>query len=319
MRPMLATRGGAAPGAIPRGDGWVHEVKWDGMRVLAVLRDGGARLLSRTERDVSVSFPELASLGALHDDLVLDGEVVRMVDGIPSFHGLGERMHVANAAIAQRLAASSPVIYVVFDVLRVDGLDITPLPWSARRAALESLVVKGDHWQVPDVHDDGIALWHATAEQGLEGTIAKRRDAPYRPGVRSDAWLKFPHRATESVVIGGWRAQTGTETRLGSLLVGLPAPDGGLRFAGRVGSGLAGAAGAALLPRLIPYAADDSPFIDPLPRVDAQGAHWLRPELVIDVASLGRGGQGRLRQPSYQGLRADLTPLEILDVLDGGA
>lgn len=312
MRPMLATSGTAAgrDATVPEGPGWVHEVKWDGIRLLAEVRTGTLTLRTRSERDVTAAFPELGPLAGVADDLLLDGEVVAMVDGTPSFSRLVERVHVVSPRTARTLAAARPTTYLVFDLLRLDGHDLTGLPWRRRREALEEVLPPGATWQVPPVFPDGRQLLAATAQQGLEGIVSKRVDAPYRAGERSPDWLKFPHRATASVVVGGWRPQTGS-SRLGSLLVGVPASGGGLRFRGRVGSGLAGRAGQALAQRIAEVAPGPCPFVDEVPRADAAGAHWLTPELVVDVASLGLTGGERLRQPSYKGWRPDLAAEDV--------
>lgn len=311
MRPMLAT----LAEAVPRGPDWVHEVKWDGMRVLADARGGGLTLTSRSGRDVTVSFPELVPLADLFDDMLLDGEVVSLVDGRPSFGALAERMHIGDARRAARAAVAHPVTFVVFDVVRLLGQDLTGQPWSARRALLEQLELDGPRVQVPPVHDDGEGLLAATAEQGLEGIVSKRRSSTYAPGRRSPDWLKLPHRDGISVVVGGWRPEVGA-SRLGAVLVGLPGPTG-WEFVGRVGSGLAGRAGAGLLARLRPLEVTGSPFVGEVPREDATGTTWVEPQVVIDVASLGRSSGGRLRQPSFQRVRTDLTATDLQETSDG--
>lgn len=309
MRPMLATRGRT----VPSGPGWIHEVKWDGMRMLVDVREGRMRLLSRTERDVSAGFPELTGLASAFDDLLLDGEAVALVDGRPSFGALAERIHVGKAARASALSVRVPVTMLVFDVLRLDGADLTGRPLEQRREVLESLGLADASWQVPPAYDDGSMLLDATREQGLEGIVSKRLSSRYHPGRRSEDWLKFAHRPTASYVVGGWRPETGTAgRRLGAVLVGVPGPYG-LSYRGRVGSGLAGRAGQMLLDLLDPLTADDCPFAEEVPAVDADGTVWVRPEVVVDVASLGHTDGGRLRQPSYQGIRRDLTPDEVTD------
>lgn len=306
MRPMLASRGTT----VPNGPGWVHEVKWDGMRVLAEVRDGALRLLSRNENDVTVSFPELRGLGDLGHDLLLDGEVVAMSDGIPTFAALADRMHVSSARKAEALVATNPVTLLVFDVLRLDGRDLSGEPLSVRRASLESLGLADAHWRVPPTYDDGQVLLAATGQQGLEGVVSKKLSSRYQFGRRSKDWLKFPNRPTGSYVVGGWRYETDSVTRLGAVLVGEPGPDG-LRYRGRVGSGIAGREGPRLRELLTPLYADGSPFCDEVPRVDAKGTVWVRPEVVVEVASLGLTDAGRLRQPSYQGVRPDLSPADL--------
>jgi bifunctional non-homologous end joining protein LigD len=317
MRPMLATRGTT----VPSGPEWLHEVKWDGMRVLVEIASGRLRIWSRNENDVTVSFPELQGLAeAVGHDTVLDGEVVAFADGVPSFGALADRMHVANARKAAALVTTRPVTLLVFDVLLLDGTDLTGRPLSERRAALESLELSDVHWQVPVAYDDGAMLMRATAQQGLEGVVSKKRGSLYQPGRRTADWLKFPHRDTGSYVVGGWRLETGSGSRLGALLVGEPGP-GGLSYRGRVGSGIAGKAGQRLLEELAPLHSEASPFCDVVPKVDATGTTWIRPELVVEIASLGVTAAGRLRQPSFLGVRRDLTPdsLTGADDVDGGA
>ncbi len=306
MRPMLASRGTS----VPSGPDWVHEVKWDGMRVLAEVRNGAVRLFSRNENDVTVSFPELAGLAGVDSDLLLDGEVVALADGTPAFSALADRMHVRSARKAQVLVQSNPVTLVVFDVLRLEGRDLTVEPLSVRRAMLESLGLSDVHWQVPATYDDGQMLLDATAQQGLEGVVSKKLGSRYHFGRRTKDWLKFPNRPAASYVVGGWRYETDSDTRLGALLVGAPT-DAGLRYRGRVGSGIAGRVGPRLRELLDPLAADSSPFCDEVPRVDALGTMWVRPEVVVDLRALGVTGAGRLRQPSYQGVRTDLSPADL--------
>lgn len=308
MRPMLASRGAS----VPTGPEWIHEVKWDGMRVFAEVRGGQLRLWSRNENDVTVSFPELAEVGALaaHDDVLLDGEVVAMSGGIPTFGALADRMHVSSAARARALARSNPVTLIVFDLLRLDGRDLTGEPLTVRRAELESLGIGSAHWQVPPAYDDGPMLFSATEQQGLEGILSKRRGSTYVSGRRSNDWMKFPHRPTLSYVVGGWRRETGSDSRLGALLVGQPGAEG-LSYRGRVGSGLTGHKAQQLLELLEPLHTDTSPFCDEVPRVDATGTVWVRPEVVVEIAALGTTPGGRLRQPSYQGVRFDLAPADL--------
>ena len=233
-------------------------------------------------------------------------------DGLPSFGALAERMHVRNARRAAALAESRPVTYLVFDVLRLDGRDLMREPLEVRRAVLEGLGLADVWWQVPQTYDDGVALLDATDRQGLEGVVSKRLASRYHPGRRSPDWLKFPHRATDSVVVGGWRPETTNASRLGAVLVGHPTPEG-LRYLGRVGSGLAGRAAVLLLERLESLRADASPFADTVPRIDADGTTWVRPEVVVDVTALGGTAGGRLRQPAYRGVRADLTVADLLE------
>ena len=315
MRPMLAT-----PGAlIPNGPEWAHEIKWDGMRILADITSGRLALCSRKGNDMTATFPELSSLtgpGMPHD-MLLDGEVVSLDDGLPSFAILSERIHVSNVGRARRLAVIQPVTYLVFDLLRLDGVDLTARALAQRRTVLERIDLAAASVQVPPTYDDGYALQAATLEQGLEGIVSKRLSSRYRPGVRSPDWLKFPHRGSRSVVIGGWRLEKDSASRLGAVLVGAPTRRG-LVYLGRVGSGLAGKQQDRLLESLRGRDVDTSPFVDEVPRIDAQGTRWVRPEIVVEVQSLGLSAQGRLRQPAYHGLRPDLSPDDLRDDLAEG-
>lgn len=306
MRPMLATRGTH----VPTGTEWSHEVKWDGMRILADCSrrssppGPGVRLTSRNENDVTVTFPELHGLSGR--DLLLDGEVVAFADGIPSFGALSDRIHVHKASRAAALAESTPVTFLVFDLVRLDGSDLSREPLSTRRETLQGLELAGASWHVPDTYDDGPMLFEATFQQGLEGIVSKRLSSRYEFGQRSPHWLKFPHRRRASYVVGGWRLEAESADRLGAVLVGQPTAEG-LIYRGRVGSGISGARQRVLRDLLEPLARQTSPFVDDVPRLDALGTRWVEPVLVVEVEALGLSSRRRLRQPSYLGIRGDVT------------
>src|SRR5690606_13612619 len=292
---------------LPSGPEWLFEVKWDGMRLLADVADGRVRLTSRSERDVTASFPELAALTDLVPDVLLDGEVVLLENGVPSFAALAERVH---GPVAPRIAQARPVTFMVFDVLRLYGVPLLERPFAERRATLERL----DLASVPvvslsPIYTDGAALLDATRERGMEGVVAKRRDGVYRPGRRSPSWTKVTHRLAQACVVGGWRPERGGSSRIGALLLGVP--DGSaLRYVGRVGSGLAGDRVQRLLrDRLIP--ADASPFAGPLPRAEAAGVRWCEPQTGGEVAPTGRTAAGRPWHPVFRGVRDDLDPVHV--------
>ena len=305
MRPMLATHGRT----VPVGDAWTHEVKWDGVRALTEVRDGTLRMTSRNENAITVAWPELSTSPYGDRDLLVDGEIIALNDrGVPDFRTLQERMHVRRAAAAERLAQSVPAIYMVFDLLRLDGRDLAQEPLEKRRAALEGLGLDGT-WQVPPAYDDGGMLFEATLQQGLEGVVSKRRTSTYRFGERSPHWLKLAHRHRLSYVVGGWRPQEGTTDRLAALLVGEVTP-AGLLYRGRVGSGIGARQSRALTELVAGLGRADSPFADEVPAIDARGTRWLEPVLVVDIDTHGRGYE-RLRQPSFQGVRSDLSPEDL--------
>ncbi len=309
MRPMLATKGDV----VPTGDEWSHEVKWDGVRILADVSDGTGvtRLGTRNGNDATIAWPDVSPAPMGGRDLLVDGEIIGINDaGVPDFAVIQERMHVRSASTAARLASQVPATFMVFDVMRLDGRDLTVLPLAERREVLAGLDLGG--WQVPPTYDDGVMLHEATLGQGLEGIVSKRLASTYQPGVRSKAWLKFAHRHRFSFVVGGWRPQEGTRDRLASLLVGEPTPDGVI-YRGRVGSGISGAASRLLAAQLDGRGVRASPFADDVPVVDARGTFWVEPFLVVDVDSLNKMPLTRLRQPSYRGIRTDIDAADLIE------
>ncbi|HEY2204698.1 MAG TPA: non-homologous end-joining DNA ligase [Pseudonocardia sp.] len=295
---MLAT-----PGPLPTGADWSYEVKWDGMRLLAEVTPGrGLRLASRTDRDMTRHFPELSGLADVAEDVLLDGEAVLLVGGMPSFAALADRFHRVPTAAE---VAARPVTYMVFDICRLYGVSLLERPLAERRATLARLELDAlPRARMSPVYDDGAALLAATKAQGLEGVVAKRRDSVYRPGRRSPAWVKVPHRRTQDCLVGGWRPERGHPSRIGGLLLGVPGEDGLLRFAGRVGSGVGGdATQRALREWLTP--AEASPFGEALPREDAVEARWCEPTLTVEVSHTGWTDGHRLRQPVLARLRTD--------------
>jgi bifunctional non-homologous end joining protein LigD len=198
---------------------------------------------------------------------------------------------------------------MVFDVMRVDGKDVSNQPLGERRKILRGLGLEHSTWQVPEAYDDGSMLFDATLQQGLEGIVSKRLTSRYRFGERTKDWLKFAHRHRRSYVVGGWRPQEGTTDRLAALLVG-ELTEQGLVYRGRVGSGIGGTASRALTALVAPLGRAESPFDDDVPMIDARGTFWVEPVLVVDVETHGVG-YARLRQPSYRGVRQDLRPGDL--------
>jgi len=311
LSPMLATTG-----ALPVGPGWTYEFKWDGVRVLALFAGGPPELFARSGAVVTAAYPEISDLH-LPEGTLLDGEMVVLdAAGRPSFTSLAERMHVRERGRAARLAASMPVTYMIFDLLFLNGNDYTGLPYLARRERLEELDLAGPRWMVPPAFGDGPATEEAARENHLEGVVAKRTDSVYLPGTRSPDWIKVKFDRTGDYVIGGWRSGA---RKLGGLLVGVPTPDG-LAFRGRVGGGIGAVAEKTLLSRLDPLARRESPFAEgAVPREDAKGAHWVDPQLVVEVRYGNRTPDGRLRFPRFLRLRDDKTPQECAEEDQDGA
>ncbi|MEU4559271.1 non-homologous end-joining DNA ligase [Actinoplanes sp. NPDC023936] len=305
LSPMLATAG-----PLPVGPQWSYEFKWDGVRVLALFGGGPPDLFARSGAVVTAAYPEITDLH-LPEGTLLDGEMVVLdAAGRPSFTALAERMHVRDKTRAARLAVSLPVTYMIFDLLYLDGIDHTGLPYLARRERLEELGLGGPRWMVPPSFGDGAATAAAARENHLEGVMAKRSDSVYLPGHRSPDWVKVKFDRTGDYVIGGWRPGA---RKLGGLLIGVPTA-GGLAFRGRVGGGIGAVAEKELLARLEPLASSESPFAaGAVPREDSRGAHWVRPELVAEIRYGNQTPDRRLRFPRFLRLRDDKTAAECAD------
>ncbi|MGZ6825714.1 MAG: non-homologous end-joining DNA ligase, partial [Mycobacteriales bacterium] len=293
----------ATTGPLPLGDAWAYEVKWDGVRALVAVEGGRVRATSRGGNDVTGSYPELRSLSG--PDALLDGELVALVDGVPDFGALQARMHVRSPSAA--LVAATPVQYVPFDVLHVEGTSLLDRPYDERRAVLSGLQP-----QAPEpFHGDGAALLASTRAQGLEGLVAKRRDSRYLPGRRTDAWVKVKHVRRQSAVVCGWKpGEGGRAGQVGSLLLGVHTTDG-LGYAGHVGTGFTDATLRLLSDRLARLSRPTSPYDGPVPPEHARAVRWVEPELVVDVDFTAWTRDGRLRHPSYKGVRDDLDPREV--------
>jgi bifunctional non-homologous end joining protein LigD len=314
VTPMLAGAG-ALPGDA---DGWSHEIKWDGVRALAYLQPGRIRLESRNLNEITDAYPEvrgiLGDLG-MHEAL-LDGEIVAFgEDGRPSFERLQKRMHVTSPSAVRRLRASTPVVYAIFDLLYLDGHSLMGLTYDERRARLGALSLSGPAWRVPAAHSgSGRELLEATAAQGLEGIVAKRRDSRYEPGRRTGAWVKIKHVDRQELVIGGWLPGEGKrEGRIGALLMGVHdagSDPGPLRYAGRVGTGFSERTLDDLAARLAPLRAD-APAFQPAPKLP-RSAVYVRPELVAEVEFREWTAEGLMRAPSFKGLRDDKAAVEVI-------
>ena len=309
LAPMLAVAGALPSDAVQ----WAYEVKWDGVRVLASVGAGGLVLRSRNGNDVTAAYPELIGLAAAlaGQSAVLDGEVVAFDEqGRTSFGRLQSRMHVRGPSA--ELQTAVPVQLLVFDLLELDGDSLLHRSYDERRAVLDGLDLDGPSWSVPPAFSDGPDLLIATRAQGLEGIVAKRRSSTYSPGRRSDAWLKVKHIRRASAVVAGWKpGEGGRAGRIGSLLLGVQGP-AGLEYAGHVGTGFTAATLARLGELLAPLRRADSPFATPIPRMHAKDAVWVEPVLVAEVDHTEWTRDGRLRHPSYKGLRDDVQAAAVV-------
>jgi DNA ligase D-like protein (predicted ligase)/DNA ligase D-like protein (predicted polymerase)/DNA ligase D-like protein (predicted 3'-phosphoesterase) len=299
LAPMLSTEGSVAN---LKASQWAFEGKWDGYRLLVDADHGALCLQSRRGRDVTREYPQLQALAADLADhhVVLDGEVVALDEsGVPSFSEMQNR------------ARSTRVEFWAFDILRLDGRWLLRAKYRDRRRLLETLA-EGGGLIVPDLLDgDGPEAMEHARKNRWEGVIAKKWESTYQPGRRSSSWIKDKIWNTQEVVIGGWREGTGGRTSgIGALMLGIP-DDGGLHFAGRVGTGFTEKELAKLKSILKPLHTDESPFNTRLPNVDAKGVTFVKPELVGEVRYSERTSDGRLRQPSWRGLRPDKAPEDV--------
>src|SRR5205085_5083561 len=268
---------------------------------------------SRNLNEITDAYPEVRGLlrNVGMRELVLDGEIVAFdSEGRPSFERLQHRMHVSAPSAVKRLAASTPVVYAIFDLLYLDGHSLLELPYSERRKRLEELDLRGPAWRVPSAHGgDGARLLEATAAQGLEGIVAKRLDSRYEPGRRSGAWLKVKNTRRQELVIGGWIPGEGRRTdRIGALLMGYYR-DGDFVCAGRVGTGFTEAKLDELMARLKALKREKSPFTGG-PRLPRE-AVFVEPRLVAEVEFREWTNDGVMRAPSFKGLRDDKEPREV--------
>ena len=307
LRPMLATAG-----PLPPDDGRTFEAKWDGVRALARWDGATFRLHTRSGREATGAYPELAALGASlgATPAILDGEVVALDDaGLPSFQRLQGRMHVASGRAAAALVGTIPVTYLVFDVLHHARRSLLAEPWRARRDVLDDLALAGPSWATPPSFEgEGQGTLAAMRARGMEGVVAKLVDSPYLPGVRSKAWTKVVLTARDDFVVGGWLPGDGRRAGgIGALLLGLPTAEGRLRFVGGVGTGFTDAELRRLEAGLAPTVTPASPFTDKLPGK----AVFVTPTLVVDVEYRERTSGGILRHPSYKGTRVDKAPADV--------
>jgi bifunctional non-homologous end joining protein LigD len=311
---MLATAG-----VLPSDDtGWAYEMKWDGLRVLAHVSAGKVRLTSRTVRDVTGTYPELSGLGEAAsgvEQAVLDGELVAFgADDWPDFESLQQRMNIGSAAQATQLASVIPVSYLAFDLLWLNGVSLLDQPYLRRRESLDGLGLHGSYWQVPPsfTAESGADVQAVSKQHNLEGIVAKRTQSRYEAGRRSPSWRKIKNIRRQEVVIGGWKpGEGGRAGWIGSLLVGVY--DGGdLVYSGHVGTGFTQQTLRLLGEKLAPLRRDSSPFAAEVPPEDARYARWVEPVLIAEVAFGDWTKSGRLRGPSFKGLRDDKDPLEVI-------
>ena len=326
IEPMYASVGHD----VPAGRGWTFEPKYDGVRVLAHVNGNGVRLYTRNGNDKAKQFPEVvAALAKLairvKHGFVLDGEIVALAGrDVARFQALQGRIHSKGAADIAVEAESHPTALVAFDLLVDDGERIMREPWTERRAALEALLDAGRargrgskrddpvarHIRLsPSMRGKGDEMLRKAREAGWEGIIAKRVDAPYQPGERSDDWRKLKIEFEQEFVIGGFTEPRNSREYIGALLLGYFNDDGKLVYVGHTGGGFTRAGLADMHRRLAPLVRKTSPFVEP-PRTN-EPATWVRPSVVVQVKFSEWTDDGRLRQPIFLGVRDDKPARDV--------
>jgi bifunctional non-homologous end joining protein LigD len=288
---------------------WMYERKFDGERCLAYRDRDGVALMTRNRQRVNSTYPELAvALAAQRaTDFVIDGEVVAFDGDTTSFSRLQQRLGVRNPP--KSLIAAVPVVYYLFDVLRVDGNDVRSLPLRERKRVLRAMLSFGGPLRFTTHRVAGAeAYWDKACGRGWEGLVVKRADSPYRSG-RSRDWLKFKCENSQEFVIGGFTDPRGSREGFGALLIGYYDGDGRLVYAGKVGTGFDASTLTTLLQAMAGLEQPKPPFSrGRLPRT---GVHWVRPQLVGQVGFSEWTTAGELRHPRYLGLRRDKDALSV--------
>jgi bifunctional non-homologous end joining protein LigD len=311
------------------GDDWLFEIKWDGVRAISVCLDEETLVLSRNRRDITRTYPELQNLRdrLVALDAVVDGEIVALAGGRPSFERLQSRMNLQNEHEIKRAMKARPIIYVMFDLLYLDGRSLLNEPVEKRKELLDEIAVPNDRVQVSHTESGaGRALFEAARERGLEGIVAKKKGSPYRPGKRTREWQKIKTIHDADFVIGGWsRGEGSRSTTFGAILIGAYDEDDKLVFVGSVGTGFSDAKLEELLPQLKEHEIPDPPFAGGAAAVRAgrfgkpiRDPHWAEPALVARVEYRELTSGWHLRAPSFKGLRTDKSPEDCrLDELPG--
>lgn len=318
LAPMLATASSLEEleSEALADEGWVYEMKWDGIRALAAVEAGRLRLTSRNGNDLTAAYPELQELAEMvSEPVLLDTEIVALDrKGRPDFGLLQKRMKLVRSADIEAMRKKTPVHAFVFDLLNRNGRSLVKLPLSERRAELEEVLHSEDNGTIqlsPIFEVPAAEALAISGDHGLEGIIAKKAEGTYLPGRRSRNWLKVKHAQTQEVVIAGWRPGAGRRSgTVGSLLMGVPA-EGGLHYVGRVGTGFR-ERDLEDLARILSGLERKTTPLDDVPASDARDAHWVTPKLVGEVTFAERTSTGRLRQPSWRGLRPDKEPSDVV-------
>jgi bifunctional non-homologous end joining protein LigD len=308
--PMLAQIGRDKPGALPMGDNWIYEVKWDGVRALCYIQNGQVRMVSRNGNVIDRQYPELSILPhhIKAQTAIVDGEIAALNErGVPSFELLQRRINVADASSVATLARHHPVVFYAFDLLYLDGRDLRGLPLLERKRLLKEVLQPNDVIRYSEHFADGRALFEAAKQQGVEGIVGKKASSFYESR-RSGDWLKYKVHSSDSFLLCGFTE--GERDHFGALVLGTH-DHGKLKWAGNVGTGFDRKAMKAIYDKLAPLAIAKSP-LEPDKNLPKKDVTWVRPELVCEVEFANWTEDGRLRAPVWKGFRPDIDPAEVV-------
>lgn len=301
---------------VPRDRGWTFEQKYDGMRVVAAASARSTRLLTRNGRDKRAQFPEIASaLSALARrlgrSLIVDGEIVALVRGKPAaFQALQSRLHRSRGI--DTVVENAPSAIVLFDILRDGRSNLMRLPLAERRAALEEIVGTGDQTiRLSESSTSGKRMIAKAARARWEGVIAKRLESTYVPGKRSRDWIKLKLQHRAEFVVGGYTDPRQSREHFGALLLGYFDARGKLRYVGNAGAGFSRQTLRELSSQFAKIARARSPFADADAVRSADRVHWIAPRVVVEVKFTEWTADGKLRQPTFLGVRDDKAAKDV--------
>lgn len=284
---------------------WIFEVKWDGTRALCSINDE-ATFINRRGVNITYRYPELQITDSVASPCVLDGEIVVLVQGIPSFSDLQRREHIDDPFKIQVLSTQLPAVYIVFDMLKINDKDLTRTPLLERKRLLQKTVSESERLLIcPYIQEKGEDYFKAVTESGFEGVMAKKKDSIYYPGKRSGYWLKIKKTTTADCIIGGYTQGEGArESTFAALLLGVGCP---LEFVGKVGSGFTEDDLTHLFDLLTQIEIDETPFSAPVP---LDNIHFVKPEYVCEVKYQQITSDNKLRAPVFLRMRYDKNPTE---------
>ncbi len=292
---------------------WIFEVKWDGTRALCYVNDK-MQFINRRGTDITYRYPELETMREdIHcSSCVLDGEIVVLRKGKPSFSDLQKREHTDNTFKIKLLSKQMPVVYIVFDILRLEGTDMVRKPLLERKQIVKETISESSRIMLcPFIEEKGKQYFEVVTEEGFEGVMAKRKDSLYYPGKRSDAWLKIKKTKTIDCVIGGFTEGEGVrKDYFGALLLGVNQP---MQYIGKVGTGFTEKDLLKIYGLLKDVETGVNPFMNEIPM---ENVHFTKPVYVCEVKYLELTGDRKLRAPVFLRLRSDKEPDECTLRLD---